>query len=413
MTTIRSLTIAGCACALFSTAVAQEILAPPPAEYAPPPPTPLSPGYAAAQPEATAPEEVLAAGQQALAWGVAHFHPRLMYRLSYGDGLPARPGEDVKTWIQELIPGITINIGDKWAVDYTPAFRFYSNDKFRDTIDHTVSLHGETAYNDWLFGFSHMSALTSDPLIETGQQTDQEQHVTSLSGVYQINSEVSLELGLNQSLRFAEQFTDSMQWSTIDWLNYQLAPHLGVAFGLGGGYLDMSEGSDMTFEQVLGRVTFAAGEKLTFSGNGGADIRQFLDSGLNTLVNPIFGLSANYMPFEATTLTVSGGRSVNASYYSSQITEDTFLSAGLRQRFFEKLFLNVAGGYRISSYQASAVGINVSREDKGPFFSVSLNMTILKRGTAGVFYYYSENTSTTGGYGYSSSQVGLEIGYRF
>jgi hypothetical protein len=411
MTTHPRTIVVLCVCSLGVQAFGQSVLAPPPPEFMPPPPPAFGPGQPSPE-EQNAAEQTLGAGQQAIEWGITHFHPRLMYRLSYGDGLPGSNGEG-QTLVNELIPGVTLNIGDRWAIDYTPTIRFYSSDNYRDSVDHRVSLHGFTPYKDWVFGFSHSSALTSDPLIQTGQQTDEQTHSTGLNGGYSINSELSLELGLSQNLRFTEDFNDSMSWSTMDWLNYQYAPRLGFGLGLGAGYVEVSEGSDMTFQQVLGRITFAAGEKLTFSGNGGVDIREFLDSDASPLANPIFGLAATYQVFEGTALSLSGSRSINSSYYSSQVTEDASISGGLSQRLLKNLHLSLNGGYRISTYKATSMGVSASREDKGPFFSARLSTTFLKRATAGLFYYYNENESNSGSYSYSSNQYGLEIGYRF
>lgn len=56
-------------------------------------------------------------------WGVWDFHPHLLYRFIYGDGIPAGPTNHYKTIIQEISPGLLLNMGDHWLLDYTPTFR--------------------------------------------------------------------------------------------------------------------------------------------------------------------------------------------------------------------------------------------------------------------------------------------------
>jgi hypothetical protein len=336
-----------------------------------------------------------------------------MYRLSYGDGVPSRSAEEEKTFIHEIIPGVTLSIGDRWSVDYSPVIRFYSSDRFQDGVNHTVGLRGGATYQDWIFGFSHTYASTSDPLVETGRQTGQENHSTALSGVYRINSEVSLEIGLSQSLRFTEEYNDSLEWSTMDWLNYQVAPPVGLAFGVGGGYVNISDSSDMTFEQVQGRVTFRPGDKFSLLFSGGLDIRQFLDSDVSGPVNPIFAVTAAYQVFEPTSVSLTGSRSVSSSYHNGEITENTSISANVNQRLLKKLYLSLGGGYRTTAYVASEQDGNSNNDRDGFFFNSRLSTGFLERGTVGIFYTYSQYSSNEAIPGYSSSQIGLEIGYRF
>jgi hypothetical protein len=409
--------------ALASTASAQETNAPSASQsidytpvyspMAPPPPRLGTSQLAGAPPVTPSPDKPLYEA------GPVQFRPHIFYRLLYGDGLQARPGQDYKTLINEISPGMLFVIGKNWTLDYTPTLRYYSNDNFRDTLDHSVFLRGNATYRDWLFGLSQGYVTSSEPLVETGSQTDQETYATALNAVYFMSTKASLELGLNQDFRFmgddngAGNLSDSRTWSTMDWFNYQFAPSFGAAIGAGGGYIDMSEGSDMTFEQLQGRVSWRARQKLSFVLSGGFDFRQFLDSDASNLANPIYSGTINYQPFDYTTLSLTASRSVNASYYSDSVTEDTSLGLALQQRLLEKLFLSISGGYRFSTYKATDPRFGAEREDDGLSASVRLSVPVLKRGSVAVFYSYSENSSDQDQYSYNSSQVGLELGYRF
>jgi hypothetical protein len=399
----------------FSTA-AQNVLAPPPIEYSQAQPVlhPVTPNQTDML--ATPPR---AGNEPLFRWEGIQFRPHLLYRLSYGDGIQARPGEQSKTVINEFSPGILLNLGTHWSLDYTPTLRFYSSSRFRDNLDHEVGFHGGAVHGDWTLGLSQRYSSSSQPLVETGAQTDQENYSTAFNAGYHINSKLSLELAANQDLRFVgehdstSQLTDTKTWSTMDWLNYQTIPQVGVAVGVGGGYTTMSAGSDMTYEQIQARLTWVPGTKLTVTVNGGVDERQFVDSGLPSLLNPIFGLAVSYHLFDPTTFNLSASRAINPSYFFNQVTETTQISLGLNQRLLKKLSLSLNGGYRQTTYKATVSGFDISREDDYTFFTARLTTPFLKRGTAAIFYNSSENTSSGSDFTFSSTQVGAELGYRF
>jgi uncharacterized protein (PEP-CTERM system associated) len=345
--------------------------------------------------------------------------PHLLYRFLYGDGIPARPGEQLKTAINEFYPGIFLGMGSRWNLDYTPTLRYYSNNHFRDSLDHAVSLYGANTFQDWTLGFSQGYVSSSESLAETASQTDQEAFSTAINATYKINSAMSLELGAIQDFTFVDQtqpgapLTDSRIWSTMDWLDYQVSPKLAAAIGLGFTYDSLSAGSDMTSEQIQGRLTWRPGEKLSVSLSGGFEDRQVLNSDSSDLITPIFGISALYQLLEPTTLSLGASRVVNPALFVNQVTETTSISASLRQRILKRLFLDLSGGYAQNSFHETAFGFNLARQDDLTFFNVRLSTTFLKRGTAAVFYQTSEDTSTDSNFDFSSTQVGFELGYRF
>ena len=399
-------------------ATAQGILPPPPTDFFGVPPTlettgTNQPGIMPAPPMTAVPEKPL------LEWGPVVFQPHLLYRLLYGDGVPAQPGQDYKTYINQIYPGILFRIGDHWTLDYTPTISLYSNRQFRDTLDHAVTLAGGTKVGDWTLGLSQGYVSSSQPLIETGGQTDTETYPTAISAIYQASSVVSLQLGANQEFRFVGQapggqaLTDSKSWSTMDWVNYQVSPKLGTGIGFGFGYDEVTFGSDMTHEDLQARIDWRPGEKLSLSVSGGAQYRQYLSSDVPASLNPIYGASVLYQLFEPTALSLAASRTYTPAYSQDQLSDATTISASLRQRLLKKLELDVSGGYFTTSYTATTVGVPVNRDDHGTFVNARLSAVVLKRATVAVFYARSDNSSNVPGYSYSSSQVGLELGYRF
>ena len=362
----------------------------------------------------------LPALQPLLQWGALSLQSHLLYRLSYGDGLQPQPGHQTKTAINELDPGLMFQWGH-WTLDYTSMLRLYSSRDFRDSFNNAVTLTGGTTYEDWAFGLSQSYLSSSDPLIETASQLDHQTYSTALSAICQLSSKASLELGANQNFRFldntvpGEQLSDSRSWSTMDWLNFQFRSGLGGAVGAGFGYDNVAVGSDMTSEQLQGRITWHVVNKASLVLSGGGEARQFLRSGASDLISSIFSLSARYSPFEVTTFSVTAFRDFSPSFYQDQVTESTSISVGLHQRILGKLFLDLNGGFANTTYHASTlapVATNIDNYDS-TFFGARLATSVLKRGSAAIFYSVNYNSSAAAIYNYTTTQFGLELSYRY
>jgi len=188
-----------------------------------------------------------------------------------------------------------------------------------------------------------------------------------------------------------------------------------TVFGLGAtfGTVDVDPGTDMTYEQVNARITWDPSDYFYANVSGGVEVRQFVDSGASDRVSPIFALSLGSQPFEQTTIGISAARSVSASPFSDQITENTSVSANLRQRILDRWFFSISGGYRVTAHESASASVPVAREDRGTFVRLGLSTTWQERGTFQVFFSQSRNDSDAAGFGYDSTQVGLDIGYRY
>jgi hypothetical protein len=353
----------------------------------------------------------------------------MYYRFLYGDGIQSDPGEKETTAINEFSPGVLLGLGRHWTLDYTPTISVYSNNKFRDTFDHAVYLNGGTAYEDWVLGVSQSYVNDDEPLVETADQTSQDTYTTGLSASRKLGSRMLLQCSASQVLRYVEEsgrvtntierVTNSREWSTLEWLNYQFWPRFSGGLGVGFGYVDVEEGADSLYERPQGRITWQPTEKLFCQVHGGVEIRQFMGSNAaDTLVNPIMDGSVEYRPFETTTLSVSAEHVVSTSDLEDQVTETTTVGASVDQRLFRRLNLNVGFSFSSATYvstqsKVSQSNISEGRDDDYYSIHVRLGTRILKRGTIAAFYQYSDNLSNRSGFGYSSSQGGLELGYRY
>jgi hypothetical protein len=385
----------------------------------------ITPSSSTPSPGATSPAWTGSSTPRApLQWRNVVFKPHVTYRFVYGTGIPlhtnvsktnvntsARQSKD--TVIQTFSPGMLVALGDHWTVDYTPSLVIYSDSEFDNVVNHLASLGGQTTYEDWNFGLNASANLTSDPQTETGTQTEQQSYNGAFTASRALSGSLSMDLSARVNVRETEAFANSRDYSTLNWLNQQIGPNIGIGLGLGGGYRDVDEGTDSTYEQVRGRFLLNLTGKISLSLNAGAEIQQYVGQDGGSVVTPIFGASLRYQPFEPTAIRVSADRSVGSSYFENQTTETTTLSVELSQRFLRRLNASLQGGYTLNSFRASTADAEIGREDTHTFVMASLGTAILKRGSVMIFYTHSENVSDESNFDYSSDQYGVQLSYNY
>ena len=366
---------------------------------------------------------------QIFRFGPLQLHPSLDYDFSYGNGLQSTPGNQQASIIQTLAPGLRVDLGKHWALNYTPSFQFYSSDQFHDTVNQAFALTGGFAYADWKFGLAQTAGYSSSPTVATATQTDQTGYGTSLTASHPLTSKISADLALNQSIALASGLEDSYTWSTMDWLSYEFWSRLNVGIGAGGGYVMVRSDSqvngasanqnlDQTYEDLQARINWRATDKISFQISGGFDDRQFSTAGSKDSLNPIFSAAIQYQPFKDTQISLSAGSSVSSStlYVAAQQTQTTTVGLNLNQQLFRKFSLGLGAAYAETAYstaiaEGSAAAAN--RTDNIASFNVRLSHPFFQRGTWSVFYQYSDDTSNQHGYTFASNQTGFEIRYGF
>jgi hypothetical protein len=265
-------------------------------------------------------------------------------------------------------------------------------------------------------------ASTTDPLVETATQTPTETYNTALSALWKFGDRMSVNFGLQQNFQFTsssesggganQALDDSRDWSTLEWLNYQFAPRFDAGVGAGVGYVGVDIGPDQTYEQLQGRINWRATDKISIQANAGFEEMQFQTGSAGDLFNPVFGAAIQYQPFEQTRISLNASRAVAPSYFQDQVQETTSVSADLNQRLLQKFYFDLNVGYSSVDY-AGTTGLGGIRTDNYYFLNARLSHQFLKRGTLAIFYQHTENSSSQPGFGYSSNQVGLEVGYSY
>jgi len=352
--------------------------------------------------------------------GPIRFHPHLGYQVIYGDGVLQGPNNPQTTVLHTVSPGAFFELGRNWNLDFTTSINRYSNADLNNSEGYYLALRGHIPREKWLLDFGYLGSVTKQPQVETGGQTSQSSHLVTVSGVYNYQTRLSLELGAMIDTRFAQGFSDYLSFSTLEWLNYQVTHRTTLGVGAGAGYNYVDPGADWTFEQLQARAVWLPATKLSVQGTAGVQLQQFVGdasdgsaSESGTEVFPIFGASVAYRPFEQTSLSAGANHTIGNAYEENRFVETTIVSLGLRQRMFGQVNLDVVPAYNFRKYKSSSTGLSVTREDD--YFSVysGLSTVVFSKLNVAIFYQYSDNSSDNDGLSFNSRQVGARLQYQY
>lgn len=347
-------------------------------------------------------------------WGSLIMKPHFLYRFLYGDGIQATPGHQLTTAINSFSAGLLLDIGSHWTLDYTPTWDIYSNPAFRDTLGEAVNLAGTTFLDaTTTLQFNQSYVYFSEPLIETGRQTSEQDFITRLDLSHRLNQQFFSETTLSQNLRYAIDAPSSNEWSVAEWMHYQPITQIDTMVGGDLGYITESEGSDILDFQPEAQATWAPSSKLSFNLSGGLDHREFLDHPRVILDTPTYNVGVQYNPFEWTGLGFTAGRQVAVSYFANESSKNTTWRANFSQRLLEHFLLVASVAQDNESYLLDATTGSAGRNDKELSYNLRLTWSFLQRGTFALLYQWNRNSSTQTQYAFSSHQEGFEIAYRY
>jgi hypothetical protein len=366
-----------------------------------------------------------------LYWGPIRFHPTLGYHVLYGTGILREPSVPDTTVLQTFTPGLALELGRFWDLNFNTSINRYSNADFKNNIGYSLGLSGNIPLDKWVLSFGYAASMSEEPRIETGTQTAQQSHALTAGAVYNYSTRLSYDFGVSQDTQLTEQFANYWSWSTSDWINYHATLKTTLGFGVTAGYNLVDPGADSIFESLQGRFTWLAGERLSLQGSAGIQIQQFLtdeDSITNsappppsvrvqdeveTSVFPIFALSATYQLFTHTSLTLGANQRIGNSALTGLFTQSTDVSFALRQRLLKQIYFDLRSSYSMQEYRSTSGPSSIEREDEITSIYVGLSTQLFKKLQTSIFYQYSDNTSTEDNFAFDSSQVGLQLNYRY
>jgi uncharacterized protein (PEP-CTERM system associated) len=126
-------------------------------------------------------------------------------------------------------------------------------------------------------------------------------------------------------------------------------------------------------------------------------------------------LGGTWSPFDGTTVYLDAYRE---EYSSSTLNSQNYFATGvsgrIRQRFLQKFYVGIGGGYENSQYyRTSAAAAPTNREDNYYYVRPSLDYQITDWWSVGAFYMYRTNDSTSATNNFFNNQAGLETSLAF
>lgn len=354
------------------------------------------------------PSQSLAAGG-----GSSFFNPTLQYSVQYGNGLPVSPDLTAKTAVHQLSPGISIRFAERSKLTYSATVTRYSNDTIDGHTDHNFDARVAGQVGDVALDIRQTAIRSSVALFETGGLTEQDAFGTQIQANYDLGLKTQLEGQVGQTLRFSET-TDLRKWDGFGWWRYAVSPTLNLAAGAGGSYNSIKPGADLISRQVKASLGWTPVERFSVEIESGVDVVRFLDSRDGDFTTPIFEAQLRYQIFEATSLSLTTRRSVDASYFANQAIDTTQYRAGITQRLLGRLYLSLNIMRSESEYLTKdPAALFFDRQDKFWSANVQLSTEVATRATVSLSWQKGRNQSNRTAFDRESDFIGGSIGWRF
>jgi hypothetical protein len=361
-------------------------------------------------------------------FGPLSLHPHLLARAIYGIGLPAPGGRHVSSMIYTMAPGLQMDLGQSWSLDYTPTWTTYTARALKDTIGHSASFSGAWMMQEWAVQVSESYGQSSPLLIETGGQTPQRTWDTQLGATRNFGSGMAFQTLASLNERYGDSFPDTRDWATMNWLTLRFTPHFETGLGLGAGYSDIIGEPDATNERYMARIRWNPTFKLSLVIDAGLESRHSRAAEAVDQKNPTYKAALMYRPFDVTQISLGASNAVNTSYYQSQLTERNGWNLKIQQRLFESLYLSATYNHQetefiaVSSAASTIPPIDTSnpaivslpgRSDEVAAFSLRVYTILLKQWRIAATFAHSKNISSQSGFIHNSTQYGFELRRRF
>lgn len=364
---------------------------------------------------------------------------RATVRGVYDDNINLSQTNKVSDYYIAIEPAITVGFGDITGhldnyirLDYAPSILIFTDHSGNDAVQQLVHLEGQHSFGHLTLTLGEdLAILDGTDLGSTTDATTPGGHVnldvsgrtrvdtysTRLNASYDLTGKTFLSSGLDSAIT---EYPSSTLFSseTISgnlFINYRYSDKVTVGIGGTGGYDFVSDPNpNQSFEQANARLSYQATGKVNFNASGGVEFRQFEQSSRGQYISPVFDLSASYQPFDGTNFVLSGNRrTYNSGVFAGQDFSGTTLTASLRQRLARRFFLGVSGGYEYADYFSSVSGVAATRSDNYYFVEPTLDFSLTRFWTVGVYYLHRQNDSSLNSFQFSDNQVGFRTTVTF
>jgi hypothetical protein len=405
----------------------------------------FSAGLASAQSEAVpaaepsnppAPLEKASTGNK-IDWKVVTI---LASSATYDDNILIQPTNQKKDFYFDIDPTIAVGVGNfrdalarfaaiphflvrtgeedlPWKnfayVSYTPDVVIFSKYHKEDDLNHDARFVAQQERDLWTVKGDLHFQTTSQPNIEVGRRIYEADYTGDVNAAYALSGKVTVGSELTGEHSDYTGGLSSTNGEGTGYVDYQIAPKTTVGIAGAGGYLYVAQGANQPYEQALAQLTYLPTGKLSFNGQAGYEYRQFQSRTPNRS-QLVFKASGSYDPTDSTEFTLGGDRETLASaeYADEDIVENLY-QAGVRQRFLQRIYLGLTGGYVHDNYQSNVPTVSVARHDNYYFYQPSLSGDVTRYGTVQFSYEHRENSSSLAQFKFAENLYSLTVSFLF
>jgi hypothetical protein len=360
---------------------------------------------------------------------------RLTIRGVYDDNINISHSNPISDYYVAIEPEIILGFGDTVGrqenfilLDYIPSGFLYVDHSENDAVEHRIHLEGGHRFSRLTLSLSQDvnildSANLGDTTDTTGHQVNLDVsartrlnlYTTYLKASYDLSAKTFLTGEFNAVVYDYPNFISSEMYSGGLYLNYSYSPKLVIGFGGTGGFNFVDDPNpDQTFEQANLRVVYEATGKLSLNASGGVEFRQFENNSRGTHISPVFDIGLRYKPFDGTDITLSAGRrTLNSGFFPGQDFTATNVTISVRQRLLQRIYLGLTAGYENSDYFNTVEGVSATRRDNYFFIEPSIDITITRFWSAGVYYLHRQNDSVLDPFTFNDNQIAVRTTLHF
>jgi hypothetical protein len=302
------------------------------------------------------------------------------------------------------------DFGNSFLFRYAPNATFFTHHSDQNAVNHDVMLGGRWAQSKLTLDMAGRFQTLSAPDIDVGNRINSQVTTGFLNANYQMTEKTSLDARFALEHDSYQGGLDSTDASVTALLNYQLRPKTTIGVGGGFGYTTVEDGENQHYEQGLVHWRYLPTGKISLDGTVGVEVRQTVHGPDHT--GPVFEFGATYAAEDSTVFHLTFSRRTETSaLFAEQDIERTTIEGSIRQRFFQKLFVTLSGGFQHVEYIDAGTAAN--RTDDFPYFGVEAAMDVTKWLGMRAGYRYQDNHSSNGDFSFQRNLADFQFNIQF
>jgi hypothetical protein len=368
------------------------------------------------------------------------FVGNLALQATYDDNISIRPTNEIDDYIFHVAPSLAFGIGnfrtaiapyaaiphfiartgeedlprkDYAFASYTPDAVFFYDHDDENAVNHDVRVAARQERPNWNAHGELRFQRVTDADLDFGRRLRQTYYTANAAGERALTGKVFGGLGARAYRADYAGGHASTDYRGNVYFDYQIAPKTRIGAGVIAGYLAVGSGADQTYQQPYVHVVYQPTAKLWFNAQVGEEFRQY-DSSIDDRSRIVFGANANYEASDATTFNLTARRETQSSaQYSGENIVASLYQGGVRQRFLQRIYVSLLGGFVRNQYEDNAPVTFLDRRDDFMFYRATSSLDVTRRGTLELSYEHRENDSTLQNFDFDQNLVSLRASFLF